>query len=1309
MTTVYFAYGTNANYGSTNVISNVGSGTSALPVNSGVTGLSPGTAYHFQALASNSVGTASGGDMTFTTAAASPLVATKPATAITSSSATFKASVTPRGAMTTVYFVYGTNANYGSTNVISNVSSGTSALPVNSGVTGLLPGTAYHFQALASNSVGTASGGDLTFTTTAASPLAVTQPATAVTFSSATFNASVTPRGAMTTVYFVYGTNANYGSTNVISNVSSGTSALPISSSVTGLSPGALYHFQALASNSVGTASGGDMTFTTTAASPLAVTQPATAVTFSSATFNASVTPQGAMTTVYFAYGTNANYGSTNALSNVASGTSALAVSSGVTGLLPGAIYHYQALASNSVGTASGGDLTFTTGAQAYSLGVNAVLLGPAGGTNSIVLAVTPQTGTWTNTPNAAWLHLSVANQSGAGSTNVIFSFDANADATRSGTLTIAGLTLTVTQAGSTYVAAQPVTTLFASNSFHPCGVAVDAMGNVFIADASNNVIDKWTKASNTMTTLISSNLDAPGGVAVDGVGNVYIADSNDNAIKELVSASSNLVTLVSVGLNNPQDVAVDSLGNVYFSDSGNNAIKEWTASNSNVTTLMFSGLLTPGGVAVDAAENVYAADTSSNAVKELTAANGAVSALGFAGLARPNGIAVDGAGNVYVADTNDISIKELLAWNGDLTSLVSSNLSIPSGVAVDGAGNIYIGDLGAGLLEIPYAFVDPTAMSESSAAGTDSLPTVLPATANLLASFYPTSDQSWLSIGGITNGVVSVLFSFNNTGAARTCHIKMLGQTIPVTQTAQPPLVSTQTATAVSFDSAILHALVNPEGAATTLYFVYGLSTDYGSTNLDEVDGGTNALPLNTEVTGLLPDTVYHFQAVASNSVGTALGGDSTFTTPANAPTVFTQPATAIGCGSAMFNASVTPQGATTTVYFAYGTNADYGSASVMSNMGSGNGALPVSSGVTGLLLGTTYHVQALASNNLGTILGGDVMFTTLATLPLAVTQPATAISSNSAALNALVSPQGAATAVCFAFGKSTNYGSTYVLGNVGCGSSGLSVTTAATGLLPGTTYHFQAVASNSMGAVSAADVAFTTAVSVAPPATIITSNSWGIPPFLSVAVDNGQVNLTVCGTVGAPFTIMSTTNDLSMAAWSAVTNVTVDTIVSVANTNSSVAAQNVLDAAFVPGTVTLSVGAANAAGFQYFLAVMPYDYIILADQVLPGKGYTPRLMVINMPGIVADDACYVSETSSFIHYSRTNCSLQLISSGSTIRQIATSLASSLNLDWTSASEFTYSNGLYQVLATVIETEPSSSDPVAGKKPPGPPIIINF
>jgi hypothetical protein len=98
-------------------------------------------------------------------------------------------------------------------------------------------------------------------------------------------------------------------------------------------------------------------------------------------------------------------------------------------------------------------------------------------GADSVVLAVTPATQAWTATANDSWLHLSAANQSGVGSRNMVFTFDANPGATRVGTLTVAGQTLTVTQAGSTYVAANPLTTLVSSGLDGPGGVAVDGAG----------------------------------------------------------------------------------------------------------------------------------------------------------------------------------------------------------------------------------------------------------------------------------------------------------------------------------------------------------------------------------------------------------------------------------------------------------------------------------------------------------------------------------------------------------------------------------------------------------------------------------------------------------------------------------------------------------------------------------------------------------------------------------------------------------------------------------------------------------------
>jgi len=212
--------------------------------------------------------------------------------------------------------------------------------------------------------------------------------------------------------------------------------------------------------------------------------------------------------------------------------------------------------------------------AAPFSLGVSALLVEPSAGTNSVVLAVSPGAGTWMDAANASRLHLSQANQQGTGSTNVVFTYDANLGATRSNTLTIAAQTLTVTQAGSTYVAAQPVTTLVPSANY-PQGVAVDASGNLYIADTGHNALKKWTAANNTVTTLVPSGLNQPDSVAVDGAGNVYIASEGNHAILKWTAANGLLSTLLSSGVSSPYGVAVDRTGNVYVADFGNHTIRE--------------------------------------------------------------------------------------------------------------------------------------------------------------------------------------------------------------------------------------------------------------------------------------------------------------------------------------------------------------------------------------------------------------------------------------------------------------------------------------------------------------------------------------------------------------------------------------------------------------------------------------------------------------------------------------------------------------------------------------------------------------
>jgi DNA-binding beta-propeller fold protein YncE len=418
-------------------------------------------------------------------------------------------------------------------------------------------------------------------------------------------------------------------------------------------------------------------------------------------------------------------------------------------------------------------DRQLLSGSQ--TLGTNALVEGPAAGSDSDLVEFA---GPWAAAANASWLHTT---SSGSGNGLATINFDANSGAARTGTLTVAGATLTVTQAGSDYLPATAVTSLVSSGLRLPYGVAVDRSGNVYTADYGNSAVEEWNASTQTVSTLVSSGIDWPWSVAVDGAGNVYIADS-DNAITEWNSATGAVSAPVS-GFNDPHGVAVDGAGNVYIADSFNNAVDEWNASTQTLSTLVSSGLSLPYGLAVDSAGNVYIADLGDSAIKEWNASTQSLSTLVSSGLGGPYGVAVDGSGNVYIADYADNAIKEWNASTQTVSTLVSSGLSAPAGVAVDSSGNVFIADTEHNAIkELPRAYVPGGVISEGAAAGTDVLLPVLPATAPLTGVLAPSSDQSWLTVGSVAGGVVH--FSFTaNTGPARAAHITLLGEQIAVTQ----------------------------------------------------------------------------------------------------------------------------------------------------------------------------------------------------------------------------------------------------------------------------------------------------------------------------------------------------------------------------------------------------------------------------------------------------------------------------------------------------------------------------------------------
>lgn len=309
-----------------------------------------------------------------------------------------------------------------------------------------------------------------------------------------------------------------------------------------------------------------------------------------------------------------------------------------------------------------------------------------------------------------------------------------------------------------------------------PEGLAVDASGNVYISDSGSNSIREVLVSSGNIQTIAGGNaasayggdggpavnaqLSNPIGIALDASGNLYIADAGNYVIREINASTGNISTIAgnntlgagyagdggpatSAQLTAPFGVAVDGNGNVYIADRGAAVVREVTASTGVISTVAGNGtigysgdggpatsaqLAAPFDVTVDAAGNVYITDFNNSVVREILASNGFIQTVagsgtyGFSGIggpatsaqmAWPFGIAVDGNGNLYVADLANYVVWEVLASNGNMPifagNLIAGNplpaysgdgfLSVdaeinqPLGFNLDASGNLLIAD----------------------------------------------------------------------------------------------------------------------------------------------------------------------------------------------------------------------------------------------------------------------------------------------------------------------------------------------------------------------------------------------------------------------------------------------------------------------------------------------------------------------------------------------------------------------------------------------------------------------------------------
>jgi len=279
-----------------------------------------------------------------------------------------------------------------------------------------------------------------------------------------------------------------------------------------------------------------------------------------------------------------------------------------------------------------------------------------------------------------------------------------------------------------------------------PSGVALDSSGDLYIADSANNRVQEVVTTNHDVYTVAGSAsgtagysgdggpassafLHDPYGIALDAAGDLYIADSANNRLREVTSTSGptaqaavgNVYTMAgssgagyaydgsqatSSELNYPQQVAIDAGGDVYIADDQNNRVQEVAATTH-----------TQRGISMTAGDSYTVAGSA-------TGAQGNSSSL----LHSPEGVAVDAAGDLFIADTDNSRVQEVAAsahgqfgismTAGDVYTVAGSatggssygcpnssastsvDLDYPEGLAFDSSGDLYIVNTASGCVE---------------------------------------------------------------------------------------------------------------------------------------------------------------------------------------------------------------------------------------------------------------------------------------------------------------------------------------------------------------------------------------------------------------------------------------------------------------------------------------------------------------------------------------------------------------------------------------------------------------------------------
>ena len=1047
--------------GPVNATPNTLSSTGSTPVTYAATGLTNGTTYHFQVIATNATGTSYGSVLNFVaTSTAKPTATTLAITANGSTSATLNGYVAANGAsLTSVKFCYGKSntatsgvlASCTQVNSASTPSGTTGAGNVTANISSLSKKTTYYYQVFATSAQGTTYGEILKFWT--GSTVATTQAASSVTTGGAVLNGFVDPasNSSSTTITFCYSASSanNLG---VLSNCIQSPSATPgsITSSsqtsalatITGLTDNTTYYFQIIGRYSTSRTNYGDIlsftTLTLPAVAPTATTFAASSVLATTATLNGSVNANKSDATIKFCYsataastagvldacGTPSNL--VDATPGSATGTSNVSASASVSSLTQGTRYYFQVKAVNAGGTTYGSILSFIAGAP-----------------------IATTTNPTSITSSSAVLNGAVKSQ--GGTSNISFCYGTSNSAT-DGQLT------TCTSAAGT-----PASTSATGATPSSASVAGLTAGQTYYYQ----VVGTKVTGGNTLTSF----------------GEILSFIASEPPMATTASATS--VTSSGANLNG----VINSKG----------ASTTATFCYSKSATTM-DDLLTPCIAIPTASQSPVSGSTTSN-----TNVSIAVSDLS--------------PGTTYYFQV--IGDNRQGTVSGEVMSFVTAPAT-PSVVTEQPVVGASSATLNGSVIANGASSINTFCYGTSSSTSSVSSPSTgnrLTSCQSISASPSPTNGvietDVASSVSGLTNGTTYYyqVISVNSIGTAYGAVVSFK---------AGAPGAVTKSATSIAATTATLNGEVSSNGDTTTVKFCYS-SDDTATVEgiLDACSSSQNASPSSIlgsnsstvnatyNATGLTQGTTYYFQVYATNARGTSYGPILSFSP--GGPTTNTVAASSVTSNAARLNGTINPNSvADTTAQFCLGTSAQTTGGSLDScdifeatpSAPTGSSAVSILTDISGLTPSTRYFFQAIGDNANGTNYGAVFSFITNAQAE-ATTGNANPVGNTSATIN------GSATATLidpfFCYGTSrplTNFDTSSCQLILASGSSS-AYTAALSSLTQGATYYFQLFGTHDGIQVQGSINTFTTN-SVSTPA--VTTD-----PATQVTKTSGQVNGTV------------------------------------------------------------------------------------------------------------------------------------------------------------------------------------------------------